>query len=178
MEEALRILRSMRSNALQNYVLPGLRSSLIGGLDLGRVRLFEQTRDNVEHGISPHSHRFDFACLVLEGGVENRIWTEDDCGDEYQVMSVDSTGTPGQIATTPGRVARFRCTYHEYGENEWYYMKAEQIHSIQFDAGTTVLFFEGPERFVQSIMLAPVVNGRTLDTCGVAPWMFQPEDLP
>jgi hypothetical protein len=68
-------LRAMAHSPVRNYAIPGLTSWLIGQPSpKGTMRLFESSRQHQE-AITPHSHRFDFQCWVLEGFVVNRVWT-------------------------------------------------------------------------------------------------------
>lgn len=57
---------------VDNYAgIPGLTSWMIGtSPNGGKIRMFHSYRDHDEF-ITPHSHRFDFECLVVEGEVEN-----------------------------------------------------------------------------------------------------------
>lgn len=80
-KEFMVLLQSMQHSPLGNYAgLPGLTSHLIAKSDHGCVRTFSSPRYTEEH-ITPHSHRYDFTCLVLRGYVENTTydpWCVDD----------------------------------------------------------------------------------------------------
>lgn len=174
------VLNQMRDekSTLDNYALPGLSSTLLPG---GRLRMFECHRNTPEL-IAPHSHRYDFACLVLAGSVVNTVYKpckgiegptsdfwamsiltpiEGGLGDyEKQVISQASCFTP--VSTT-------------YRAGDVYSMLNDDIHSIQFSRGAQVLFIEGPERSTTSIVLEP----STVDllshvpTFETRPWMFK-----
>ena len=167
------LIKSMANNHVRDYVIPGLTSSLVGGDGHGMVRLFTQERMH-EEPITPHSHRFDFQCLVLEGEVWNRIWTKSPDGDMYQESILDHHGHFGD-QTRRAEVNRDRWKFKQtiYKKGEMYSMKAEHIHSIFFSKGAVVLFFEGPNRFSGSSVLEPVSNGRVIPTFKVEPWMFK-----
>jgi len=75
MNKLIELLDEMKSSTVDNYVLAGLSSSLIGQQGFGSVRLFEKEAHQRDF-VTPHSHRFDFACLVLAGQVTNHIWRE------------------------------------------------------------------------------------------------------
>lgn len=51
-------------------------------------------------------------------------------------------------------------------------MKAEEIHSITFSRGASVLFFEGPRKTDTSTVLEPVVDGETIPLFRTEPWMY------
>lgn len=166
---------AMAHSGLGNYILPGLTSYLIGGgPSHGCVRLFQCSREHQEN-ITPHSHRFDFRALVLKGRVLNIIWSKDPAGDEYQSSALIYDGGPGKYKMHPGEVARWRCDATTYVEGEWYGMKAEDIHSIEFSREALVLFFEGPNISAVSLILEPHVNGQTIPTFETKPWMFTKE---
>lgn len=52
-------------------------------------------------------------------------------------------------------------------------MLASEVHSIHFSRGAQVLFFEGPTVADTSIILEPNVDGETIPTFRVEPWMFK-----
>lgn len=174
---------TMRVNPVHDYVIPGLTSSLMGAGAKGTVRLFTQERTH-EEPITPHSHRFDFSCLVLSGRVKNRIWVGDlppkvcAYGDEYERTKLVHHGQFGKydvehLTNEPRLHWHFMET--EYRDGEWYHMKAEQIHSIFFGRGSVVMFIEGPNRLDHSFVLEPVSDGRVIPTFKVEPWMFRRE---
>lgn len=76
MYDFLEFYKSMAHSGIHNYVVPGVSSYLIGGTPQGGegcVRLFHCERDQQE-AVTPHSHRFNFHCVVLKGQVINRVW--------------------------------------------------------------------------------------------------------
>ena len=83
MKDIISILQDMKSDRVANYVIAGLDSYM---LNSGKVRLFENKRDHND-AITPHSHRFDFVCLVLAGKVVNSLWEEcsESDGDFFEV---------------------------------------------------------------------------------------------
>lgn len=171
------VIHTMKHSPRHNYVIPGLTSWLIGRAgsydDKGCVRLFTMSREH-EEPICPHSHRFDFTCIVLNGAVKNRIWFEDDdAGDDYQLSDVTYEGVMGLHQRTP--VVQKRYSYREcqFKKGEQYWMKASQIHSIFFSKGAEVLFFEGAAKGSDiSQVLEPVVNGKVIPLFKTEPWMF------
>lgn len=183
-------LAKIRHSPLQNYIAPGLRSSMIGGRaqDGSCVRLFESERDTREHWITPHSHTFDFTCLVIDGMVENII---------FQPINSCSSLTPGER----GRTAQYSLGYlhrdlpHSPGQNyrvertnvvekmvpytalykegECYRLEHDEVHSIRFFPGAKVLFFEGATLNNPTVFLEPWVEGYgAVPTFKVEPWMF------
>jgi hypothetical protein len=172
MEDVLSVIRSMRSNRVPNYIAPGLVSHLIGQVDC-KVRLFEQTRDQ-EFYVSPHNHRFDFACYVLCGRVMNHIYTPGDTGSEYQCsryVPAPNFGTTG-YETVPLDTGLYERSTDRYVEGDWYHMKKHEYHSIEFVRGTHVLFFEGAAQDKTSNFLEPVINGKVIPTFTVTDWMY------
>lgn len=169
------LLKAMAHSPVRNYAIPGLTSWLIGQpSDLGRIRLFECERDHVEP-ITPHSHRFDFECLVLKGQVVNRVWSRsyDGTGDLYQATELRYGGQPGEYTGVSGETERWVYEDELFRKDSTYGMKAEQVHSIYFKKGTAVLFVEGPQVSTQSIILQPVVDGKVVLTFKVEDWMFR-----
>lgn len=166
----LDIVKMMCGNPVRNYILPGLVSSL---LTLGKARLFEATRPT-EGFVTPHSHRFDFACCVLRGSVQNRLYWQHEDGCEYQVST--QTSEPGfGYRTVPKSLDRFRSADQTYEVGDWYCMVAHEIHSITFSSDAAVLFLEGPEVTRQSVILEPHENGRKIPIFERRDWMFECE---
>lgn len=168
----------MRNNRLQNYIVPGLTSYLIGDGDkFGRVRLFSIDRQSRDF-ITPHSHRFDFTCLVLEGRAHNGVFQPHGV-DQWCLSKIDQVcGKKGLREYTHTRdIAPSHWTEEvtSYGPGCTYSMDADQIHSIRFDRGTQVLFFEGPQLTKQSLMLEPWVDGKVVPTFKTESWMFDTE---
>lgn len=172
-ESLVSVIRQMQSDIVRNYVIAGLDSSL---LNKGKVRLFECGR-NHQDSITPHSHRFDFACLVLRGSVVNRIWKEpsfedEDGGDFFEESTLTYEGEIGEHKKR--RKGRNYYSYSErrYEAGETYSMQAEQIHSISFSKGALVLFFEGPQSCTTSMIIEPVVDGVVIPTYEKRDYMF------
>lgn len=170
-------LLKMAHSPVSNYVLPGLTSSLIGlPSPAGTMRLFQNSRDHQET-LTPHSHRFDFMCWVLRGSVRNRLWTKsyasDRDADEYRTTTLRYQGEIGKYASELGDVHRWRHEDKQFTEGQCYSMRAHEVHSIFFSRRAIVLFFEGPSVSESSIVIEPVVNGETIPTLEVRPWMFR-----
>lgn len=179
-------LAAMMHSPARNYVIPGLTSWLIGPeapCKDGRVRVFTCEREH-EENILPHSHRFDFTCLVLEGSVRQVLWREVDVtmgigvevrriADLYEVSRVTYEGILGVHQKKFDRRAFFQRKEQQYTAGETYVMKAEEIHSIFFSRGATVLFFEGHNYKDDSVVLEPVVDGETIPLFFTESWMFK-----
>lgn len=171
----LESLRAMRHSPIRNYIIPGLTSYLIGepSKEHGCVRMFECSREHQEH-ITPHSHRFDFRCLVLEGEVHNTIWTPGIHGDQFVETTMVYSGEVGShLAEEPGKAQPWTSKTTRYGQHQWYGMSFDEVHSIRFGRGSCVLFFEGRNVSNNSTILEPFVDGQRVPTFHVAPWMFQ-----
>ena len=169
---------SMSRDKVQNYIAPGLSSSIIGAKhEGGCVRLFHSSRDQ-QFAVTPHSHRFNFLCQVLSGSVVNRVWTSgfgispDTRGDDF-VMTELHFDKMGAYTRGLAKAVRMRPTDKEYAAGKSYSMRAEEIHSIYFRANTYVLFFEGPTQTEESVILEPLVDGKLIPTFEVSPWMFR-----
>lgn len=169
-------LESMKHSPRHNYVIPGLTSWLISDPSPhGCVRMFECSRDH-EEPILPHTHRFNFSCIVLNGKVRNRIWSPNALGDEYQVSEVTYEGIMGQHQKFPQHIGKFLFMEREYREDDEYEMSSGEYHSIYFRKGTKVLFFEGPsDPDEKSLILEPVVDGEVIPLFRTDPWMFRGE---
>lgn len=166
-------LQCMKHSAIRNYGgIPGLTSWLIGAPSPhGLVRLMECSREHQEP-IIPHSHRFDFHCVVLAGSVRNIIWTMAPRGDDFRASVLTYRGAPGEYRPAPGETHTWATTTRTYMAGQEYAMTADQVHSIFFSRDAQVLFFEGPCSTDASIILEPVVDGVALPTFKVEPWMF------
>lgn len=173
MENLINILDEMKSDTIQNYIIAGLESSL---LENGKVRYFENSRDH-QDSIAPHSHRYDFTCLVIAGYVKNLVWSKT-CmkarGDlfESSVMELDTEGLPGRYIKSPKGRDWWIYSTTKYHAGQCYSMEADEVHSIQFSRGAKVLFFEGPQVSSTSLILEPVVDGNVIETGEVRDWMF------
>lgn len=173
MESLVKILDEMKSDTIQNYILAGLESSL---LENGKVRYFENSRDH-QDSITPHSHRFDFTCLVIAGYVKNLVWSEtymETRGDFFESSSVelDTEGLPGKYLKREKGRNWWVYSTTKYHAGQCYSMEADEVHSIQFSRGAKVLFFEGPQVSSTSLILEPVVDGNVIETGEVRDWMF------
>lgn len=171
MRKLINQLELMKSSRVANYVIAGLDSYL---LENGKVRLFENSR-NHQDSITPHSHRFDFTCLVLYGRVKNRLWSpcEVEDGDFFEESSLVYDGEIGRHKCH--RVGRDHYKFSDsvFRSGDIYSMKAHEIHSIQFSKGAKVLFFEGPQVTNESLIIEPVVNGEKIPTYQSLPYMFK-----
>lgn len=171
----MQYLREMMSSPVQNYAgLPGLKSSLIAASadgSNGRVRVFEASRQPREQ-IVPHSHRFSFQCLVLQGSVWNMKWTEDPRGDLFAMSSLFFNDM-GDYNKTFVRSGRWSEDEAHYGAGEWYSMAAHEIHSIEFSRDAVVLFMEGVSYMRTTEILEPVVDDEVVPLLKVEPWMFK-----
>lgn len=164
---------------VKNYVIPGLTSYLVGAellahRTLGCVRLFMQ-EIHQQGSITPHSHRYDFHCVVLDGWVENRVWkkTEDQkLGDLYQLSQLTMEHM-GKYKSHPVGTDYWVYEDKTYLAGDTYSMADHEIHSIVFSKGAKVLFFEGPSKHNASAFLEPVVDGEVIPTLKIEPWMFK-----
>ncbi len=170
------LVRTMTGEAIDNYAITGLRSELI---DQGTVRMFTQ-RTAQMNLITPHSHRYDFGCLVLSGNVKNILWKEvfeDEETDRpvhwMAVSKQEYSGVPGEYELTYQRQARFSTYNTFHREKEFYWMPATDIHSIEFEQGTQVLFFQGPQQFDCSVILEPMDDNDVIPIHDTLPWMFK-----
>lgn len=178
-EPLLRFVNRIKHNPIYNYITPGLTSWMIREYpdNGGMVRLFEMTRVQMTL-ISPHSHRFDFKCTVLQGRVSNVLWrkTSNTAGDDWFVPStLIYQGEQGKYKLISGKEACYygeRAIYDEH-DKPHYAMKHDEIHSIVFEKGAVVLFEEGPKLSDRSIILDPwdQPNGR-IPLSDTQPWMF------
>lgn len=169
-----RVLASMAHSTVDNYIVPGLESYLIGGPGKGIVRLFQATRTQLQ-SIAPHSHRYAFEALVLSGSVQNTIWSR--CrgatsGEEFgeRTLTYNSMGQYDKSEEAP--IQQYFPEVREYRRGDTYHMKANEIHSITFGKGAEVLMFCGPDTTDTSIALEPVTSAGLVDLAKTEPWMF------
>lgn len=179
----------MKHSPVQNYICPGLKSSLIGNRaeDGSCVRMFEAERDTREHWITPHDHAYDFTCIVLRGTVENTIYVppgqiyvnEDGTKDGKGLYVVGHLERHLEIGdyrvhrepTMPQEFGTYTATYRR---GQTYSMNHDEIHSIRFYAGTSVLFLEGRHIRSTTVFLEPWVDGfGRVETFKCEPWMFR-----
>lgn len=166
-------LVKMTHSEIQHYVTPGLSSKLVGGGEHGKIRFFVSDRDTREW-ITPHSHRFDFTCLVLRGRVENILFQRGG-GNAYCVGTIrPKDGGLGGYEIARGESPDYFVEVPSvYEAGQTYSMSSKQIHSIRFSRDAEVLFFEGPQVQDISVVLEPWSNGAVVPTFSTAPWMFQ-----
>lgn len=184
LEALRRITQDMAHSSVRNYATPGLTSQLIGSIDLrpdhGKVRMFTADRDT-RHFITPHSHRFNFTCLVLRGAVKNVLYVRSDPQGQDSNLYV-----PAQLVPEYGGLGAYKVmrdeneqprSYDEvvrvYSAGSTYSMHFAQIHSIYFDRGTEVLFFEGPQVTEVTTILEPYSDGHRVETFESPKWMFE-----
>lgn len=169
MDKIINIVEEMKSHRVANYAIAGLDSYL---LEKGKVRLFKNSRDHQDQ-LTPHSHRFDFTCLVLQGHVINRVWVEGSTSaDQFQMSQLTYDGEIGEHTKKVGDVVNYRYMDTKYEQGNMYSMSADQIHSITFSKGAIVLFFEGPQLTDTSKIIEPVVDGRVIPTYEKKDYMF------
>jgi hypothetical protein len=173
-------LAGMIHNRLDNYIVPGLESYLVGGGEHGKVRIFHQTRE-ARDWITPHSHRFSFTALVISGAAHQTLFYRHP--DDYRLADQWCLSTIDQVCGTDGlrdychvrdtTASRWTQQTTSYGKGKTYSMQPDEIHSVVFDKGTVVLFLESPQLKTQSVMLEPWVNGKCVPTFRTEPWMFE-----
>lgn len=171
----LELIVKMAHSPVKNYAIPGLTSYLISESESGIIRLFHIERDHIEP-ITPHSHRFDFHCIVLEGEVENILYTQCaifESGDNYQETISVYDGEIGKYKNRKLNILPYNLTFTKYQMGDQYSMKYNEIHSIRFKKGTKVLFFEGVEMTNSSLILEPYVHGEHIENFKVESWMFK-----
>lgn len=174
-------IQPMLHSRLQNYIIPGLTSHLVGGGEHGKVRLF-QTNRQAHDFVTPHSHRFDFTCLVLSGTVRNTLFLSGGPGTDLWCLSTigqvcGKDGLLEYVHTREEKPTPWAQETYTYTQGDTYSMKHAEIHSIQFDRGTQVLLFEGPQLMDQSRMLEPWVDGKVIPTFRTESWMFDRTEL-
>jgi hypothetical protein len=179
------LTRNMRGSSIGNYICPGMRSTMLAERPDGAcVRMFEAERDTREFPITPHSHGYDFAALVLEGSVINTMYYREDT--EGFIADKKSTALYA-IGYLRGRLGQYEVerppaengslyfvddTPYEAGET--YDMTWNQIHSITFGAGSKVLMFCGPRVEDTTTFLEPWVLGwGRVPLFETKAWMYQ-----
>jgi hypothetical protein len=171
-ESHLKDLLAMAGNGLTNYIVPGLESHLFS-----KARVFVNTRKQ-EAFVTPHSHRYNLACLVLDGSVCNSVYEQSSApsAQRYALSELHSVSAdePGKYQA-PALIGadNYIVTHTGYREGEWYLLPWHVIHSITFSDDAKVLVLEGPAENDFVTILEPVVRGERVATFRVEPWMFQ-----
>jgi len=163
-------LDNIKSDKVHNYVIAGLDSYLLGK---GKVRMFKNSRNHLDY-ITPHSHRYGFSSLVLQGSVVNELWEscDDSQGDLFLVSTLEYDGEVGKHTVTRGDPDYFCMSSEGYTQGESYKMDSNEIHSIRFSRDAIVLLFEEEEDTLTSKIIEPVVSGRLIKTYENKDYMF------
>lgn len=172
------VLKFMRAQGpgrvLNNYVIPGLRSeAYVEELDTGAmIRTFEMLRDQ-EYFVTPHDHRYDFQCMVLEGKVVNTVYKLFECSELSATHAILPYDPALRVLDhEKAKLVRAESERRTYVNTDWYIMGHEEFHSIQFDKGTRILFLQEADKKTQSNCLLPYVDGKILDTFIWRDWMM------
>ena len=177
------VLKQMVTRSIDNYISPGLISHLVAVSEKGgMVRMFENTREQMV-SVTPHSHRFDLTCIVLEGEVRNTIFNTvrhqrnghiAEGAEAFVVKDISYCGGVGKYREV-GQDKYFHTSLSRvYKQGDIYSMTYDQIHSIWFSKGAKVLIIEGVDRTNTTKVLLPIdKNGVVIDTMKVEDWMFK-----
>lgn len=186
MAELSKLLREMGHSKVDNYIVPDVSSQLIGSDsgERGRVRIFDSSRDQ-DMFVTPHNHRFDLWCYVVQGEVENILYKthyanlqkiQSSRADTYDVVQQRYNGEIGEyeeIRRNKDRYAKFST---KYTEGSQYFMRYDEIHSIKFGRGAMLLIIEGkPKRDSNQVLLPVDYQGNTINTLSNEDWMFRRE---
>lgn len=175
------LLIKMSHSGIDNYVLPGLSSYLIGGPEHGKVRLFQAER-NTHEFIIPHSHLYDFAALVISGTVTNTVYRKSEIVTPLQerwycVPQTQNDQFEYELHWDEAWILDTVPVVTTYTQGQVYGMQSHEIHSIQFSKDAVVLMFESPTVVDHSCILQPCVNGSLVRTFRKEDWMFQRNPL-
>lgn len=173
------IFDKLKHSPIHNYILPGLTSWMLkaGDEDNGAVRMFESSRETQEF-TTPHSHRYGLHCEVLEGWVENTIWTgsttfgSGQIADEWMMCRLKYGGEPGKYDMTHQGMCRFQYSTTRHQKGSSYSMKHTDIHSIRFSRGAVVIITETRHRTDTTQILLPMAYDKPVPTFQVQPWMY------
>lgn len=169
------------NNTITNYVLAGMHSDMAKNQPKNKSfvqRIFSMKRHQM-NTVAPHSHRFDLLSTVVRGTVTNILWTEttadDPEGDLFQAMAViPINGGMGKYEKTfHGSPQFFKPMAKVYTAGEKYFMRAADIHSIEFSKGAIVGILEYPQSSEMSLVLEPVVDGVQIPLSKSEEWMFK-----
>lgn len=157
----------------ENYIVPGLRSTLLGRPAAGGcIRLFEMTREQ-EYEVTAHDHRYNFQCCVLEGSVEHRRYRVQSTIKDYAgYVALPYNPVTHALDEERPRWLHGQIIDEVYGDGDWYSCSHEEFHTIRFGKGTKVLFIEGPEEKAESWCLLPYIDGRICNTFIWRDWMM------
>ncbi len=159
----LALLDGMSHSQVNNYIVPDVSSKLLGSDDgeHGRFRIFDSRRDQ-DMLVTPHNHRFNLWSMVIQGQVENTVYTPDrDNGDLYMQTSMRYNGEIGKYVRGSFQEKRYVKKINSYTAGSSYYMRFQDIHTIKFHKDTVLLIVEGkPIREINEI-LEPVTQDGT-----------------
>ena len=105
-------------------------------------------------------------CVVGTIGAVDRLYAV----REY----VPDRANPTNYGIKTASYGHFLRTTTVYEAGQWYSMKYDEFHSIEFSKGARVLFIEGPKIKDTSYFLEPVVNGKVVPLFDVPTWMYKP----
>lgn len=161
-------------STLENYVIPGLRSvAYLKTDDNGAMlRSFEMTAHQ-EYYITPHNHRYNFECFVLDGEVENTIFNPIEATRataDHVIVPYDEAKHDIDLEKT--EFVRAISSSRKHPEGDWYSMRHDQFHTITFAKGTRVLFLQGASVVKVSHCMLPYNAGRICNTFIWRDWMM------
>lgn len=173
------LIRSAPSRAvLLNYIVPGLKSTLLATLPAGGVlRVFEMTREQ-ESEIVPHNHRYDFQCYVLEGFVQHTVYHISDDEPKHRATHaiVPYSRLTHELDRDVATHVRARAETKMYEAGSTYGLNSAEFHRVRFSYGAKVLFHEGNSLTETSSVLVPYCNGEICDSYVWRDWMMKAAD--
>lgn len=173
MQDFAEVLDACGGDTLENYIVPGLRSTLIANSDAGKIRRFQMTREH-ETQIVPHNHRYAFGCLVLRGHVVNHLYLVGEGATAADATHALAAYNPKDHSVDVDEATLVRCVRGStlYRAGDFYTMGPSEFHSIEFSPDADVLFLEGRTSVSHSCCLLLAVDGRICNTFLWRDWMM------
>lgn len=176
MDDLVALLKLVgEGTALENYIIPGLRSTMLAKPEAGGcIRRFDMLRDQ-EVDVTPHDHRYDFKCLVLAGEVRHRRYhVYPSSKDSADYAALPYNAETHELDTESPRWLAGGFSEEVYKAGAWYGCTHHEFHSIRFSNRCAVLFWESAQRKGASSCLLPYFNGRICNTFTWREWMMAP----
>jgi hypothetical protein len=159
-------------SVIHNYAIAGMDSYIIGD-PADRTRLLHMTRHQLDY-VTPHSHKTDLTCTVLNGMVINTIFTKGKGGDYFIKTPLIYQGEAGKYVKQKSQAKKmYVLDIKGYHSRQQYSMPYYDIHSIWFTKGAMLLLKSGDVVTDATFILEPYSNFRHVQNFHVHKGLFK-----